>query len=60
KKGRIDNFSELDKDLANQIQSISLVASRKYSLFSIAVWITATAYLTFPVAVIFWLYNFRK
>lgn len=59
-KGAGENFTKVDEDLAQQIQSLAKVASRKYSLFTIAVWITASAYITLPIAGIFWLYNYYK
>ncbi|RYC51865.1 Pycsar system effector family protein [Flagellimonas olearia] len=59
-KGASDTFTEIDKDLANQIQSLAKVASTKYSLFLVAVWITVIAYASPVVAFILWLYNHNK
>ncbi|MEH6659837.1 Pycsar system effector family protein [Leeuwenhoekiella marinoflava] len=53
-------FSELDEDLATQIHSTARVASSKYSLFTVAVWITIIAYVSPPIAIIFFIYNYRK
>ena len=59
-KGVKEEFSKIDEDVASQIHSLSKVTSNKYSLFTIAVWITVTAYVTVPLAGIFWLYNYFK
>ena len=59
-KGAGEKFSKIDEDLAQQINSLAKVASRKYSLFTIAVWITVSGYITLPIAGIFWLYNYLK
>lgn len=53
-------FSELDEDLAVQIHSLARVASSKYNLFTIAVWITISAYVSPVIAIIFMAYNYRK
>lgn len=59
-KGVKDEFSEIDKDIAVQIHSIANVARKKYSLFTVAVWVTVSAYVSPLVALIFWLYNYKK
>ena len=45
-------------DLAEQIRQNSIIASRKYSHFTISVWITISAYITLPIAGIFCLYTY--
>jgi hypothetical protein len=59
-KGVEDKFSEMDKDLAVQIHSLSNVARKKYSLFTIAVWITVVACATLPLALIFAGFNYKN
>lgn len=59
-KGVKEEFSKIDNDIAVQIHSLANVATRKYSLFTIAVWITVAAYITIPVAGIFALYNYKN
>ncbi len=51
-------FSKIDKDIAEQIVQNSIIASRKYSHFTIAVWMTIAAYITIPLAFIFCLYTY--
>ncbi len=51
---------DFEKDIAEQIRQNSIIASRKYSYFTIAVWITISAYITFPLAGIFCLYTYLK
>lgn len=46
KKAKIDKFTELDTDLAVQIQQLSTVTRRKYSLFTVAVWASVAAYIS--------------
>lgn len=53
-----DKFSKLEKDLAEQIKQNSIIASRKLSYFTIAVWITIAAYLTIPLAALLCLYTY--
>lgn len=59
-KGVKDEFTKLDTDIAFQIHSLANVATRKYGLFTIAIWITVIAYVTFPVALILGLYTYKK
>lgn len=47
-----------ETDVAVQIQQNSIIASRKYSYFAIAVWLTISAYITLPLALIFCLYTY--
>ena len=54
-----ESYSTFEKDIAEQIKQNSLIASRKYSYFTIAVWLTIAAYITFPLAGIF-CYNVYK
>lgn len=49
---------QFEKDIAEQIKQNSIIASRKYSHFTIAVWLTISAYITFPLAAIFCLYTY--
>ncbi|REE27259.1 hypothetical protein DFQ09_10187 [Winogradskyella pacifica] len=59
-KGVKEEFSEVDEDIAVQIHSLANVATRKYSLFTIAVWITVSAYINPIVAAIFAAYTYKK
>ena len=59
-KGVKDDFLAIDKDLAIQIHSLANVARRKYGLFTIAVWITVSAYVSPIIAGVFALYNYKK
>ena len=55
------DFSTLERDLAVQIQQNSIIASRKFGYFTIALWITIAAYITVVVAgLLFWLTYFRN
>jgi len=51
-------YTTIEKDIAEQIKQNSIIASRKYSYFTIAVWLTVAAYITIPLAGIFCLYTF--
>jgi len=51
-------FSKIDKDIAEQIKQNSIIASRKYSYFTISVWLTISAYVTPLVAGIYFLYTY--
>lgn len=51
-------FSKIELDIAEQIKQNSIVTSMKYAYFTIAVWITLVAYLTLPLAGIFFLYSY--
>ena len=53
-------YTTFDKDIAEQIKQNSIVASRKYSHFTISVWITISAFITIPLAGIFALYTYSK
>ena len=53
-----NNFAKIELDLAEQIRQNSIVTSRKYSYFTIAVWLIIAAYITVPVAAIFCLYTY--
>lgn len=53
-------FATIEKDIAEQIKQNSIVASRKYSYFTISVWLTMAAYITFPLAGIFCLYTYLR
>lgn len=59
-KGVTEEFSEIDKDIAVQIHTLADVATRKYSLFTIAVWITVSTYVSPLVALIFGVYTYKK
>lgn len=50
-------YTRIELDVAEQIKQNSIIASVKYSYFTIAVWITIVAYITVPVAGIFFLYS---
>ena len=51
-------FTKMELDIAEQIKQNSIVSSRKFSYFTIAVWITIAAYITIPFAAIFCLYTY--
>jgi hypothetical protein len=53
-----DKYTTLEKDIAEQIKQNSIISSRKYSHFTISVWITISAYITLPLAGIFCLYTY--
>jgi hypothetical protein len=53
-------FTSINKDIAEQIRQNSIIASRKYSHFTIAVWLTITAYVSLPFALMFCGYNYLK
>lgn len=53
-----DKYTTLEKDIAEQIKQNSIIASRKYSHFTVSVWITISAYITLPLAGIFCLYTY--
>jgi hypothetical protein len=55
-----ETFTTIEKDIAEQIKQNSIVASRKYSYFTISVWLTMAAYITFPLAGIFCLYTYLR
>lgn len=54
------SFTTIEKDTAEQIKQNSILASRKYSYFTISVWLTITAYITIPMAFIFCLYTYTR
>jgi hypothetical protein len=54
----VDSFAPIEKDIAEQIKQNSIIASRKYFYFTIAVWLTIAAYITIPLAGIFCLYTY--
>jgi hypothetical protein len=54
----VNSYTTIEKDIAEQIKQNSIVASRKYSYFTIAVWFTIAAYITIPLAGIFCLYTY--
>lgn len=58
--GTYENGSKIEQDLANQIVQNSIIASRKYSHFTIAIWLTISAYITILPALIFWIYDYTK
>lgn len=47
-----------EKDIAEQIKQNSIIASRKYSHFTISVWITISAFISLPLALIFCLFTY--
>ena len=55
-----ENYTTLQKDIAEQIKQNSIIASRKYSHFTISVWITISAFITVILAGIFCLYTYLK
>lgn len=57
---KTDHYTTLQKDIAEQIKQNSINASRKYSHFTISVWITISAYITFPLAALFCLYTYVR
>jgi hypothetical protein len=52
------NYTTIEKDIAEQIKQNSTLASRKYSHFTVSVWITISAFITAPLAGIFALYTY--
>ena len=50
-------YAKVELDIAEQIKQNSIIASVKYSYFTIAVWITIVAYVTVPIAGIYFLYS---
>ena len=48
------SFNRFELDIANQIQQNSNIASKKLSYFTVAIWFTVIAYITPPLAFIFW------
>jgi hypothetical protein len=54
----VNNFAKIELDIAEQIKQNSIIASKKYSYFTIAVWFTIAAYITVPFAAIFCLYTY--
>jgi len=54
------DFSVYEKDLAEQIIQNSKIASKKYSYFTIAVWLTISAYITIVLAGIYLIYNYAN
>lgn len=54
----VNSYATIEKDIAEQIKQNSIIASRKYSYFTIAVWLTIAAYITIPLAGIFCLYTY--
>ena len=53
-------YARIELDIAEQIKQNSIIASAKYSYFTIAVWITTVAYVTLPIAVIYFLYRYIR
>ncbi len=53
-----EKFTKIEKDIAEQIRQNSIIASRKFSYFTIALWLCIAAYITFPLAGFFFLYTF--
>lgn len=58
----IDNidFTNYEVALANQIMQNSIIASRKYSYFTVAVWLSISAYMSFLLAGLFWAYTYKE
>ncbi|MEO9484056.1 MAG: Pycsar system effector family protein [Ekhidna sp.] len=54
--GQKPSRNQLEIDLAEQIRQNSLIASSKYSLFSIAIWLTVASVISIPIAGLFALY----
>lgn len=54
-----DEYPIYELDLAEQIKQNSIIASRKYEYFTIAVWLTMSAYITFVLAGIIFLYTIK-
>ena len=54
----VKSYAKIEKDIAEQIKQNSIIASRKYSYFTIAVWLTIAAYITAPLAGILCLYTY--
>tara|TARA_R110000737_G_scaffold219056_2_gene235239 strand:+ start:892 stop:1413 length:522 start_codon:yes stop_codon:yes gene_type:complete len=59
-KGVKEEFLEIDKDITVQIHSLANVARKKYSFFTIAVWLTVAAYVSPILAGIFAIYTYKK
>jgi len=57
-KTETEDYSTLQKDIAEQIKQNSIIASRKYSHFTISVWITISAYISVLLAGLFCLYTY--
>ena len=55
-----NGYTRIEKDLAVQIQQNSIIASRKYSYFTIALWLSIAAYITFPLAAFFCLHTYFR
>lgn len=57
-----DNSSPtpLDRDLANQIKQNSIIASEKYSHFTVAIWLTMSAIITPILALILGIYSYMR
>jgi len=53
-------FSRFEKDIANRIKHYSNIVSEKYSYFTVAVWITLSAYITPVFALLFAIYQRRR
>jgi len=53
------DFTRYERDLAEQIKQNSIIASRKYSYFTVAVWLTISSYITFILAGIFIAYTYK-
>lgn len=51
-------FSRFEKDIANQIKQNANIASKKYSYFMVAVWMTMCAYITPITTAIFAIITF--
>ncbi len=47
-------FSKFEIDIAHQIQQNSIIASEKYALFRVAVWITIFAYFNILTLILLW------
>jgi hypothetical protein len=54
-----EKYTTFEKDIAEQIKQNSIIASRKYSHFTISVWLTISAYITLPLAFIFCIYTYK-
>jgi len=59
-ESKTEEYTRLQKDIAEQIKQNSIIASRKYSHFTISVWITISAYVIVLLAGIFCLYTYLK
>jgi hypothetical protein len=60
KKGVKDEFTDLDTDIATQIHQLSTVTRKKYSLFTVAVWATVSAYVSPVIAILAAVYVYKK